>query len=294
MALGCLPASAVADAPAARIPVTTTAPAHETATVRHIPLQGAVNVRDLGGYRTGKGRQVRYGQVFRADALGKLTDADVARLSEMRLRTVVDFRVPLEVEHDGADRLPEGLTAASRPVDDLGLYARTMAAIDSKDPVEQQEMLGDGKAEELMRAIYRNFVTSPENRRQFATVVRDIARHGRSPLLYHCTSGKDRTGWLSYLLLRAVGVPATTATDDFLLSNAFRAEADRKTREGLEQAGLMENPDLLIPLQEVRADYLRAALDQAERDYGGLDGYLTDGLGLTPATLAGLRARLLK
>ncbi|MFI8998471.1 tyrosine-protein phosphatase [Streptomyces sp. NPDC053542] len=288
--LCCLPASAVADAP----PRIAAAPAHETAHLRHIPLKGAVNVRDLGGYRTERGRHVRYGQVFRADSLSKLTEADVAKLSGLGLRTVVDFRVPLEVERDGADRLPAGLTAASRPVDDLGLYARTMEAIGSKDPVKQREMLGDGKAEKLMRAIYRNFVTSTENRRQFATVLRDIARHGRSPLLFHCTSGKDRTGWLSYLLLHAVGVPATTATDDFLLSNTFRAEADRKTREQLGQAGLMENPDLLIPLQEVREDYLQAALDQAEQDYGGLDGYLTDGLGLTPSTLAGLRARLLK
>ncbi|MEV0599957.1 tyrosine-protein phosphatase [Streptomyces sp. NPDC050315] len=293
LALGCLPTSAVADAPIGPT-VSTTAPAHGTATVRHIPLQGAVNVRDLGGYRTERGRHVRYGQVFRADALSKLTDADVTRLAGLGLRTVVDFRVPLEVEHDGADRLPKGLTAASRPVDDLGLYARTMDAIGSKDPVKQREVLGDGKAEELMRAIYRNFVTSPENRRQFATVLRDIARHGRSPLLFHCTSGKDRTGWLSYLLLHAVGVPAGTARYDFLLSNTFRADADRKTREQLQQAGLMEDPDLLVPIQEVRTDYLRAALDQAEQDYGSLDGYLTDGLGLDASALARLRARLLK
>ncbi|WP_030257664.1 tyrosine-protein phosphatase [Streptomyces violens] len=290
VALGCLPTSAVADAPAARAPVTTTAPS----TVRHIPLQGAVNVRDLGGYRTERGRQVRYGQVFRADALSRLTDADVSKLATLDLRTAVDFRVPLEVEHDGPDRLPAGVTATSRPVDDLDLYAQTMAVIGSKDPVKQQEMLGGGKAEKLMRAIYRNFVTSPENRRQFAATLRDIARHRQSPLLYHCTSGKDRTGWLSYLLLRAVGVPATTATHDFLLSNTYRAESDRKTRERLKQAGMMANPDLLIPVQEVREDYLQAALDQAEQDYGSLDGYLTDGLDLDASTLARLRARLLK
>ncbi|GAB7028897.1 tyrosine-protein phosphatase [Streptomyces sp. NPDC021749] len=53
-----------------------------------------MNVRDLGGHRTGYGRHVRYGQVFRADGLGRLTDADAAKLSALRLRTVVDFRVP--------------------------------------------------------------------------------------------------------------------------------------------------------------------------------------------------------
>ncbi|MFB7086980.1 tyrosine-protein phosphatase [Streptomyces sp. NPDC056296] len=174
--LGSLPACAVPEATAQ-----TTAAASRPATtaagsVRHIALQGAVNVRDLGGYRTGKGRQVRYGQVFRADALARLTDRDLSKLSGLKLRTVVDFRLPAEVRRDGADRLPEGVTAASRPVDDLGLYARTTEVIGSKDPVEQQAALGDGKAERMMRSIYRTFVTDADNRRQFATVVRDVAR----------------------------------------------------------------------------------------------------------------------
>ncbi|MGW0816421.1 tyrosine-protein phosphatase [Streptomyces viridiviolaceus] len=301
VALGTLPSPALADATAqpttttTRDAVTATADRRPgTGTVRHIELQGAVNVRDLGGYRTDTGRQMRYGQVYRADSLSGLTDSDVPELAALGLRTVVDFRVPLEVEHDGADRLPAGVTATSRSVNDLGLYARTTEAIGSKDPVRQQEMLGDGRAEELMRSIYRSFVTSPESRSRFAAVLRDIAHGEQSPLLYHCTSGKDRTGWMSYLLLRAVGVPSDTAARDFLLSNDFRREADRRTREGLRRAGLMENPDLLVPLQEVRMDYLDAALDQMGDDYGGLHGYLREGLGLDTATLTKLRARLLR
>ncbi|MFI8951027.1 tyrosine-protein phosphatase [Streptomyces sp. NPDC053750] len=290
--LGLLPAGTVADAAAQ--PAATASRDVTAGAVRHIALQGAVNVRDLGGYRTEKGRQVRYGQVFRADGLGRLTDADVSKLAALDLRTVVDFRVPLEVRHDGADRLPEGVTAVSRPVNDLGLYGRTTEVIGSKDPVRQQEELGDGKAEQMMRSIYRTFVTDADSRRRFAALVRDIARHKRTPLLYHCTSGKDRTGWMSFLLLRAVGVPAETAEKDYLLSNEFRSEADRRTREALKQAGHLQNPDLLIPLQEVREDYLEAAVDQAEEDYGSLRGYLTDGLGLDAPTLAQLRARLLR
>ncbi|MEV6837004.1 tyrosine-protein phosphatase [Streptomyces sp. NPDC051133] len=295
VALGCVPAHVAAGASPAPPAATAGAPrATGEAGVRPVVLDGAVNVRDLGGYRTGTGREVRYGRVFRADALGKLTDADVAELSALHLRTVVDFRLADEVGRDGADRLPDGLTAVSRPVDDLGLSATVLGVIGSRDPVRQREVLGDGKAERLMRAVYRTFVTDADDRRQFAATLRDIADHERSPLLYHCTSGKDRTGWMSYLLLRALGVPSRTAERDYLLSNSFRAEADRKTREGLRQAGLMQDPDLLVPLQEVRGDYLAAALDQAERDYGGLYGYLTRGLGLDAPTLAKLRAHLLK
>ncbi|KOV60446.1 tyrosine-protein phosphatase [Streptomyces sp. MMG1121] len=286
-------AAAATPAPSATAPARPTG-AVTTATVRHIALQGAVNVRDLGGYRTVDGHAIRYGQVFRADALNNLTAADVTSLSGLGLRTVVDLRTPQEVRGDGADRLPDGLAAVSRPVDVLGLYETTAAVIGSKDPVKQQEALGDGRAEQLMRDIYRTFVTDAASRGQFAATIRDIAASGQAPLLYHCTSGKDRTGWLSYLVLRAVGVPSATAEQDYLLSNTFRADADRKAREGLKQAGYMQNPDLLVPLQEARTDYLDTALDQVGQDYGGFYGYLTKGLGLDIRTLAELRARLVR
>ncbi|MFC7306455.1 tyrosine-protein phosphatase [Streptomyces monticola] len=260
--------------------------------VRHVPLHGAVNVRDLGGCRTYDGESVRYGRAFRADELGKLTDADVSVLATLALTRVVDFRVPFEVERNGPDRLPAGLTPLARPVSDLGLYAQLLQIIGSKDPVKQEEWLGGGRAEELMRRIYRTFVTDPANRGQFAATLRDLAGANRGPLLYHCTSGKDRTGWTSYLVLRAVGVPGTVAEQDYLLSNTYRAEADRKLREQVKALGLMQNPDLLIPVQEVRQNYLTAALDQASQDFGGLGGYLRSGLGLDAATLLGLRSRL--
>ncbi|MFM9370430.1 tyrosine-protein phosphatase [Streptomyces sp. Da 82-17] len=291
--LGALTSCAAVGSPArAAAPAEGVSHRTDTPTGGHIPLTGAVNVRDLGGQPTVDGERVRAGRVFRADSLGKLTDADVGRIGELGLRTVVDYRVPFEVQRDGADRLPQGLAVTSRPVNDLGLYAKTMEAIGSKDPVEQQEMLGDGKAEELMRSIYRTFVTDPDNRRQFGATLRDLADRQRTPLLVHCTSGKDRTGWTSYLLLRAVGVSSGTAEKDYLLSNELRAESDRKTREALKQAGYMENPDLLIPLQEVREDYLESALDAAEEEYGSLAGYVTEGLGLDRTTLVKLRAKL--
>ncbi|MFV6026899.1 tyrosine-protein phosphatase [Streptomyces sp. NPDC056264] len=292
--LGGLPVLAAADAPAASAASASASHHAHPGPVRAVPLQGAVNVRDLGGHRTSDGRQVRYGQVFRGDALGRLTDADLAALSALDLRTVLDFRTPEEVARDGADRLPGGLVPTARPVADLGLYATTTTAIASKDPVRQRELLGGGKAERLMRDIYRAFVTDEAGRRQFAATARDIAHGKAAPLLFHCTSGKDRTGWMGYLLLRAVGVPSRTAERDYLLSNAYRAEADRKVREGLKQGGYMENPELLVPLQEVRADYLGAALDQIRRDYGTFHAYLTEGLGLDARTLAKLRARLVR
>ncbi|MEW2416280.1 tyrosine-protein phosphatase [Streptomyces sp. NPDC046866] len=300
LAAAAVPSAAYAAAPASlpqhrhRPPATATATATATETIRQIPLQGAVNVRDLGGYDTYTGGRVRQGLVYRSDALGKLTAADITTVSGLGLTKVVDFRIPMEVRYDGADRLPPGLAATSRPVSDLGLYGTLVTAISSGDPVQQEQMLGGGRAEAYMRDIYRTFVTNPENRAQFAATLREVADGNQGPLLFHCTSGKDRTGWTSYVLLRALAVPKETAERDYLASNTFRAAYDAQVRAGLKQSGRMQNPDLLIPLQEVRQDYLDAATAQLEADYGGFYGYLVNGLGLDLRTLSKLQDKLVR
>ncbi|MEU9038747.1 tyrosine-protein phosphatase [Streptomyces sp. NPDC048352] len=263
-------------------------------TIRQIPLQGAVNLRDIGGYRTYTGGQVRQGLVYRSDALSKLTAADITTVAGLGLTKVVDFRIPMELQYDGADRLPSGLSPTSRPISDLGLYGTLVGAIATGDPVKQEQMLGGGRAEAYMRDIYRTFVTGPENRAQLAATLREISDGGQGPLLYHCTSGKDRTGWLSYVLLRSLAVPQETAERDYLASNTFRAAYDAQVRAGLKQSGRMQNPDLLIPLQEVRQDYLDAATAQLEADYGSFYGYLTQGLGLDLRTLVKLQDKLVR
>uniref|UniRef100_A0AAU2JKL0 Tyrosine-protein phosphatase n=1 Tax=Streptomyces sp. NBC_00049 TaxID=2903617 RepID=A0AAU2JKL0_9ACTN len=293
LVIGTLPASAyAAAAPGAGV----SARHHQqpAETIRQIPLQGAVNFRDLGGYRTWTGGQVRQGLVYRSDALSKLTDTDISTVAGLGLTKAVDFRIPMELQYDGADRLPAGLTATARPVSDLGLYGTLVGAIGSGDPATQEQMLGGGRAEAYMRDIYRTFVTSPENRAQFAATLREIADGGQGPLLYHCTSGKDRTGWMSYVLLRALAVPEDTAERDYLATNTFRAAYDARVRAGLKQSGRMQNPDLLIPLQEVRQDYLDSAISQMEADYGSFYDYLTDGLGLDLWTLAKLQNKMVR
>ncbi|MFL9682506.1 tyrosine-protein phosphatase [Streptomyces sp. KL110A] len=266
---------------------------HRTGTpIRQIPLQGAVNVRDLGGYPTYDGERVRHGLVYRSDHLGKLTEADLVTLAGLGLARAVDFRIPLEVGHDGADRLPAGVTAVARPITDNGLFGQLTAAIGSRDPVLQEQMLGGGRAAAFMADVYRTFVTDAANRAAFGRTLRELAAPGTGPVLYHCTSGKDRTGWTSWLLLRLVGVPERSATEDYLASNTLRAAHDARVREGLGQSGMMRNPELIVPLQEVRREYLDAALDEVRAGYGGLYRYVTAGLGLDLRTVAGLRERL--
>lgn len=255
-----------------------------------IDLQGAVNVRDLGGYTTYDGAKVKGGKIIRSDALGKLTDSDVQKLGSLRVRTVIDLRTPAEVQALGADRLPSGVPLVARPIDDTGMFTKMYQAIGSKDPVKQQELLGDGKAEQIMGDVYRSFF-SADSLGKFGQTVKDLADTDTATL-FHCTAGKDRTGWVSYVTLRAVGVPESVARQDYLLSNQYRATADAAMRAQLKQAGIMQNPDLLIPLQEVREEYLDIAVAQVDQQFGDFGKFLTEGLGLDPGTILKLRKNL--
>ncbi|MFD0902852.1 tyrosine-protein phosphatase [Actinomadura sediminis] len=256
-------------------------------------VEGTVNFRDLGGYETYFHARVRSGAIFRADALNHVTDAGRARLAELGVEHVVDFRTPLEVSTDGPDLLPDGLRATARPVGDGGMFATVNAVIGSKDPARQEAVLGDGRGAAIMRNLYRTFVTDPESAAAFGRTLREAADRSRTPMVFHCTSGKDRTGWTSYLLLRAVGVPHRTAMHDYLLSNEYRAEADAAVRARLEAAGYMKNAELLKPIQDVRPEYLEAALEVVRREYGSVERYLREGLGIDGRTRARLRHNLL-
>ncbi|MEV0760855.1 tyrosine-protein phosphatase [Nocardia sp. NPDC050435] len=262
----------------------------EVSTLAKIELQGAVNVRDIGGYRTYDGAKVKTKKAIRADSLEKLTAADVQVLAGYNLKQVIDLRTQAEIQFSGPDKLPSGVPLVARPIDDTGLFTKLLQVIQLRDPVKQEEMLGGGKAEQIMAGVYKSFFTDA-SRNAFGQTIRDLANTDR-PTLYHCTAGKDRTGWLTYVTLRAVGVPERTARQDYLLSNQYRAAADAALRQQVKQAGLMENPDLLIPLQEVRDAYLDTAVREMESKYGDLGKFLTQGLGLDAGTILKLRRNL--
>ncbi|WP_280248048.1 tyrosine-protein phosphatase [Nocardia abscessus] len=122
--------------------------------------------------------------------------------------------------------------------------------------------------------LYRAFITAPGANEAFASVLRGIIGSDGA-VLFHCTAGKDRTGWTAAVLLTLLGVDRATVTEDYLLSNRYRAaRADD-------------------PLNGVQQSWLDAAFDQADRTYGSFDAYVRDGLRLDDREVAPLRARLL-
>ncbi|MFG2891330.1 tyrosine-protein phosphatase [Streptomyces sp. NPDC048248] len=272
------------------VPSTPTHGAHRPSAARVVPVPGTVNARDVGGYRTVDGKTTRWGVLYRTESLSNLPPDGVTALAGLGLGSAIDLRTAPEIQADGPDRLPAGVTTVPLAMDDNSLFAFIGQVVRSKDPAYQQAQLGDGKAAARMRGLYRGFVTNPANRAALGTAIKHVAATPL-PVLFHCSAGKDRTGVLADTILRAVGVPASTSEGDYLLSNELRAATDKALRDQVKAAGYMENPDLLIPLQRVETAYLKAFRNQAVASYGSFGKFLSKGLGIDASTILQLRTK---
>ena len=283
LALGC----SRGDPPEMR-PIPSALPAPERESARRLPLDGAHNARDLGGYPGHEGRRVRWGVLYRSDALGELSDDDVSYLGRLGLRQVVDFRSPPERER-APDRLPQA------PAPRVVLRPIVGEVLDPK--ILQDRLLsGSARSHEmaaLLVAGNRAFVT--EFSGEYAGFLRDLADAENVPALFHCTAGKDRAGFAAALTLLALGVERETVMQDYLLTNALSGSATDRILLTLRVASFFRtDPDDARPLFEARREYLQAAFDTIDERYGTTDAYFDRGLGIDAATLDRLRANLLE
>ncbi|MEU1541461.1 tyrosine-protein phosphatase [Actinacidiphila glaucinigra] len=239
---------------------------------RHVAFERLHNFRDMGGYRTAEGRAVRWGRLYRSDALSKLGGADLERFTGLGVRTVIDLRYPFEIEAKG--RVPEAtgvayhnLSIEHRPYDQTAFgpevettafYARLHA-----------EVAADG-VKELTRALEL------------------IAAEGNGPLVFHCAAGKDRTGLLAALVLGLLGVPEEDIVADYALSE-------------LATARLLADWTAANPERSLRwpgwgrapADAMRIFLAGLAAEHGSVEGYARARLGTDDALIADLREALL-
>ncbi|MFI7214399.1 tyrosine-protein phosphatase [Micromonospora maritima] len=264
-------------------------------TGRDWELVGAPNARDLGGLPTTDGRRVRAGRLLRTAALGRLTDDDLPVLGKLGVACVVDLRDADEQAVAPPNRLVGDPRRVHLPVYDAAhpVFTYVSAVLQGHDLDAYAELAREGMPG-AMTAIYRWFVTGESARAGFGGAVRLAADDGNLPLLFHCSAGKDRTGWLSVVLLTALGVPEPAIRADYLRHN----ELTESLREVLLAAMTRRRPDLdpavARPLLEVRPEYLDAAYDEVRRVHGTFEAYLRDGLGVTDEVRARLRAALLE
>lgn len=243
---------------------------------RRVVLEGCTNLRDLGGYRTTDGRRVRFGQVFRAAALHALTEADLVLLGRLGLRTVCDLRGEKERAR-APSRLPEG----GPEVVPLPIEPTVGAAL--RDILARAEATGEDVVG-LLGQAYQAYATSklPQYRALFALLLRPERR----PLVFHCSAGKDRTGFGAALLLTALGVPRETILEDYLATNRFwdgHAALPPGTPPAVSEA-----------LKRAHAPLLEAALATALCGHADTDAFLEAALGLDAPRRAALRDALLE
>ncbi|MCA1220178.1 tyrosine-protein phosphatase [Streptomyces sp. 8L] len=252
-------------------------------------MTGVRNFRDVGGLPAGDGRRVRHGVLFRSGHLAAATAQDAVFLSSLGLHTVFDFRNSADLKLDGPDIELPGVRNVNIPLNDPADGAEFWKLVRHGDLDQLRSILSDGRAAARMTDSYRRTVT--ERTAEHSRVVHAVA--GDSvPVLLHCAAGKDRAGVTVAVILLALGIGYNAIEEDYLKSNAAHRRYQVRRGEGA-GGGSFEIMELLSPLFEARADYLRAAFDTIEETWGGTERYLTEGLGLTPETRERLRARLL-
>ncbi|HQQ71349.1 MAG TPA: tyrosine-protein phosphatase [Alicycliphilus sp.] len=230
---------------------------------RSLDLAGASNFRDLGGYAALDGRQVRWRRIFRSDHLAALTPQDMQVLHTLGIGRALDFRghaesaaLAYELPAVRYHALPIEPTVVQR-AKEMALAGRQMTA-----PV----------AVRLMEDTYRAFVS--DNTRQFASLFEQLLAED-TPLVFHCTAGKDRTGFAAALVLLALGVPRELVMQDYLLTNGLYRRP----------AGIVSSApeEVLNVIWRVQEGFLQAALQAVDSDHGGVQQYLRRRLGVDEA-----------
>ena len=257
-------------------------------------FDSVLNFRDAGGQDTIDGRRVRTGVLYRSGHLGAASDADIATLDGLGIRLVVDLRRPGDIASEGENRIPAGAALRSVPIGDFdtqaGVDIRALL-IEPRHRADPARVPARSRPRHDAACRARANVVDDVHRTRYAEAVRAIAGSGKGAVLVNCSAGKDRTGWTIAVVLLAVGVPESVVLDEYLRSNdalAHRVAA----LEHLAAAGL--DTALLTPILGVDEEYLVTALATVTEQWGGLDGYLADGLGIEDSDRARLRERLLE
>ena len=232
-----------------------------------IELEGALNLRDIGGWATPDG-PVRRGRAFRCDRLSTLTEADLAALDGLGIDTVIDLRHDGEVSAD-----PSRLWPAVRAHHEIPMGGRLA---NQRSFIER---VFDGELDEITDADVAESYTAmladhgPELGRAVEALL------GAEAALYHCTAGKDRTGLLTMLMLWTVGVARHDIVADFALSNIYRAEVRvEQLRPQFVNAGL--DIERFRPALSAPRPALEEAMRWIDDEYGSAERYLGEAGGV--------------
>jgi len=247
---------------------------------REVKLQGAINFRDIGGYKTKDGKEVKWGKIYRSAEINRLTVTDLDKLAGLKIHYILDFRGPAEVAA-GADKIPASairisLPAGSEEVGDRSKMFKSMSTA----------TVGDS----IMLPFYSNIDAFPKRYKPMFEAL--INNADDSSLVYHCTAGKDRTGIATALILYALGVDEQTIMNDYLATNYYRQSDNGRMRKMLMDNYHMKEA-VVDDVLGVKEMYLKATFDAITNKYGSINVFLQKEMGLDKSTLKKLRRKYL-
>ncbi len=251
---------------------------------RVIPLAQGSNFRDIGGYVGAGGKHVRWGLIYRSAGQPLLTPQDVEQVKGLGIDQIVDLRSSEERVIAPTKVMGVPYSAVGYSMADLLRQASSTTMRNGAD-------------------IYRQFPTmlAPQLRLIFAHLL-----HRSTPIVYNCSAGQDRTGFVTAIILSALGVPQDQIVADYYLSTTYRRpefELPRLDPATLpddpvvrQLASYQQRPDWKTPqpLHDEQGPFLRGAFDEINARWGSVDQYLAKEVGVSAADLATLRRTYLQ
>ena len=250
---------------------------------RILRFDGAVNLRDFGGYAAEDGGQVVRGRLFRCGTLADLTDAGKRAFAALDVQLICDLR---RADEKAAEPTPELAGAPSR----------LEIPIDPGSAAAMRERLNDGgltlkERIEFMVGINRDLASN--HAEDYARMFERLLELEDGAFLVHCSAGKDRTGFACALILHALGVSEVTVLEDYLLTNEaldYEGYVLKRIRSRL-WTDLEADRESTMALFGVRPEYLRSAYAAIAAEFEGVEHYLEQAIGLDSAARERLRSR---
>ena len=225
-----------------------------------LKLDGSFNTRDIGGYYNESWSQLKKGLLYRSDKLNNLSDSDVAIIKELGVERIIDLRCDNERKKT-PNRIIEGVEYINHPI------------FSNKDFSKDIDNILDGNLmiDDLFKDLYRDFVLHYTDR--FAEILKKIMMD-KKITIFHCTSGKDRTGFLTMLILLILEVKTEVIVFDYLESN----KVDNIELIMNNMSSVLDVPyekmEILKPLFYVDTKYISKSLNTINDVYGSLPNYL--------------------
>lgn len=268
---------------------------------RVLPLDGANNFRDCGGYKTTDGRTVKWGLLYRSDHLNRLSDDDIEYVKSLKLKSIVDYRNAKEYDKQPNRHISDEIITYHFVPNASSAELAAKASNDSEKISHLIELAQsdngsiaiDGSGT-IMQQQFRDFIREEASLDAYKQLINLIAHPKCLPMNQHCRGGKDRTGFGVAIILMLLGVNKESIYQDFMITGELRKERNKKRMAQYQKE--TDNPqvlDFLLSMMETRVSYLQAAFDEIDEQYGNFDNYLKQGLAIEQETIDKIKSILL-